>query len=189
MADVFCIGCDIPFPLNEQGLCEDCAQKLERDLIRARDWDYTGLVMSVPEWKYEEVRLEVIRQYGADYELIVPPKSNPAKKKQSPLSNLNLPPKQKAGTYTEADVVDLIQSILLTTEHYMWVELGEVGKSLGQCFEGFSPKQFGYKSLRRLVQAHPRIFQTRWENPKKKRQSRIFIRLTKDHTRDQEDTE
>lgn len=41
MADVFCIGCDIPFELNYQGLCESCAAKLERDLIRSRDWDYS----------------------------------------------------------------------------------------------------------------------------------------------------
>lgn len=36
-----CVGCDLPLPLNDLGLCAECATKLERDLIRARDWNYS----------------------------------------------------------------------------------------------------------------------------------------------------
>ena len=41
MVDIFCVGCDVPGDLDEMGLCDRCAAKLERDLIRNRDWDYS----------------------------------------------------------------------------------------------------------------------------------------------------
>ena len=34
-------GCDLFTMLNDFGLCEECAGKLERDLLRQRDWDFT----------------------------------------------------------------------------------------------------------------------------------------------------
>ncbi len=42
LIDTFCVGCDLPFPVNDLGLCDTCFAKLERDLIRARDWDYSS---------------------------------------------------------------------------------------------------------------------------------------------------
>ena len=36
-----CQGCDCFAYVNDLGLCHECAGKLERDLIRERDWDYT----------------------------------------------------------------------------------------------------------------------------------------------------
>ena len=32
-----CVGCDMYGRLNDMGLCEECAGKLERDLIGQRD--------------------------------------------------------------------------------------------------------------------------------------------------------
>lgn len=39
LIDTFCLGCDLPLPVNDMGLCDICFTKLERDLIHSRDWD------------------------------------------------------------------------------------------------------------------------------------------------------
>jgi rRNA maturation endonuclease Nob1 len=43
-----CQGCDMFLPVNDLGLCEDCAGKLERDMIRKRDWPIRSLHLDVP---------------------------------------------------------------------------------------------------------------------------------------------
>lgn len=73
MVDVFCAGCDVPGDLDEMGLCDRCAAKLERDLIRNRDWDYSVTAFAVPEDRLEWLRKQIIRNYGAAYELITRP--------------------------------------------------------------------------------------------------------------------
>ena len=63
-------GCDIFTRVNDVGLCEECAAKLDRDLIRQRDWQYSTVAYGVPSEKREELRSKVIQQYGPDLELI-----------------------------------------------------------------------------------------------------------------------
>ena len=75
LIDTICAGCDLPFPVNDLGLCDDCFMKLERDLIRSRDWEYSATAFAVEPEYYEALRERVIQDYGADYELIVPPES------------------------------------------------------------------------------------------------------------------
>jgi len=41
LIDMFCVACDLSLPTNDLGLCDTCFAKLERDLIRSRDWDYS----------------------------------------------------------------------------------------------------------------------------------------------------
>ncbi len=65
-----CQGCDIYTRVNDVGLCEECAAKLDRDLVRQRDWDYSTMAYGVPPEKREELCRKVIQQYGADLELI-----------------------------------------------------------------------------------------------------------------------
>ena len=65
-----CQGCDLFTMLNDFGLCEDCAGKLERDLIRRRDWDYSALAYGVPAEKREALRNEIFGRYGRKLELI-----------------------------------------------------------------------------------------------------------------------
>ena len=77
-----CVGCGIFTRVNEQWLCEECAGKLERDLIRQRDWDYSMAAFCMPPEKREELRARVIREYGEELELIVPPESGKKKKKK-----------------------------------------------------------------------------------------------------------
>lgn len=77
-----CQGCDTITSLNDLGLCDDCSAKLERDVIRQRDWAYSALAYGVPSSKREELRNNVISQYGEKLELIGPPKHLSPSKRQ-----------------------------------------------------------------------------------------------------------
>ncbi len=70
-----CQGCDTTKSLNDLGLCDDCAEKLNRDLIRQRDWAYSSLAFEVPSSKHEELRENIISVYGEKLELIGPSKN------------------------------------------------------------------------------------------------------------------
>jgi len=52
--------------------CKECGGIFDCDLIRQKDWDYSVSTFGVPESKREELRKEVIKQYGAKHELIAP---------------------------------------------------------------------------------------------------------------------
>lgn len=69
-----CQGCDILTSLNDHGLCEECAGKVDRDLIRQRDWDYSALAFGCPVSKREELRKEIIARHGEKLDLIAPKK-------------------------------------------------------------------------------------------------------------------
>ncbi len=76
-----CAGCDLFTRLDDVGLCEECSAKLDRDMIRQRDWDYSATGWVCPEEKREELRNLIIEQYGAKLELIAP---SPSEKKRKP---------------------------------------------------------------------------------------------------------
>lgn len=189
LIDTICVGCDLPARTNDLGLCNSCYAKLERDLIRSRDWNYSGMAFGTPDSELENLRLRIIREYGSGYELIEPPSKAELKARKSSgrsaLLEGNLPdiPPRQAGSYTEQDVVNVLAQILATTQQYVWRELQEVAVILRHYFPDLNPKAFGYKGLRRLVQAHPKRFQTQWDDPKKKRNGTLYIRVTKDHTK------
>ncbi|MCI0579955.1 MAG: hypothetical protein L0332_24100 [Chloroflexi bacterium] len=66
-----CAGCDLRRPLDDMGLCAECAAKLDRDMIRERAWDYSATAFFHYDPKdYETLREKVIAEYGAAYELI-----------------------------------------------------------------------------------------------------------------------
>ena len=67
-----CQACELFGPLDDIGLCEECAGKFERDVIRQRNWDYSALAFGVPEEKREELRRHIIKEYGESFELIAP---------------------------------------------------------------------------------------------------------------------
>lgn len=67
-----CYGCDFFAQLNDLGLCEECATKLERDLIRQRDWEYSISAFGLSPEAREALRRQIIKQYGANLELIAP---------------------------------------------------------------------------------------------------------------------
>ena len=77
-----CQGCDLFTSINDLGLCEECAGKLDRDLIRQRDWGYSVLAFGVPQEKLETLRNEIIGRYGEKLELIAPKKAPQRKRKK-----------------------------------------------------------------------------------------------------------
>ena len=68
-----CYACDLPGRVDDLGLCEECRTKLERDLIRQRDWEYSAWAFGLSEEGREELYRQVIAQYGKKLELIAPP--------------------------------------------------------------------------------------------------------------------
>ena len=76
-----CQACDCWARVNDLILCENCAAMLERDLIRQRDWDYAASAFGIPAEAREELRRQVIAQFGKALEIIVPP--GKARKKRS----------------------------------------------------------------------------------------------------------
>ena len=82
LCEASCAGCDGFAPVNDLGLCEDCAGKLERDLIRQRDWDYAVAAYGLNDQQREQLHRQVIRQFGAEFELIAPPKKHDTKRKR-----------------------------------------------------------------------------------------------------------
>ena len=74
-----CKGCDIGGVVNDLSLCDDCADKLERDMVRQRNFAYSALAFGCPENKLEDLRNDVIKKYGKKLELIAEEK--PKKKK------------------------------------------------------------------------------------------------------------
>ena len=65
-----CQGCDEEKDLNRFGLCEACADKLERDLIRKREWRHLPAGKKQSKEKLELLRNRVIKEYGKALELI-----------------------------------------------------------------------------------------------------------------------
>jgi hypothetical protein len=80
MYDGQCVACDLWGRVNDLGLCEDCADKLERDLIRQRDWGYSASAFALSAHDREQLRRQIIARHGARMELIAPRKQ--ARKKQ-----------------------------------------------------------------------------------------------------------
>ncbi len=74
-----CAGCDNYTRLDDIGLCEECGAKLDRDMIRERDWERSMTAWVCPKDRREELRDRIIRQHGAELELIAP--SEPESKK------------------------------------------------------------------------------------------------------------
>jgi hypothetical protein len=75
-----CQACDMYGRVNDLSLCEDCADKFERDMIRSREWQYSGAAFGLSPEGCEELRRKVIAEYGEALELIAPAKKSPKKK-------------------------------------------------------------------------------------------------------------
>lgn len=67
-----CRACDLFGPVDDLSLCDECAARLERDLIRQRDWDYAAAAFGLSAEGRERLRREVIAQFGAALELVAP---------------------------------------------------------------------------------------------------------------------
>jgi hypothetical protein len=77
-----CQACEMWGRVNDLMLCEECDAKIQRDLIRARDWDYVAAAFGLDDQGRERLRAEVIRRYGAENELIMDQKPKKRKSRQ-----------------------------------------------------------------------------------------------------------
>ena len=78
-----CYACDNYGPIDDMLLCHQCAQKLERDLIRQRDWDYSASAFGLTHELREKLRHDIIKKYGSAFELIAPSTKKGKKRKKS----------------------------------------------------------------------------------------------------------
>ena len=62
-----CAGCEGYCRINDIGLCEGCSAKLERDLIRQRDWTYSMTAHGLSDKQRETVRRQIVRKYAAGH--------------------------------------------------------------------------------------------------------------------------
>jgi len=81
-------------------------------------------------------------------------------------------------TITEADLVNAIEEIIRKTKKaYGYQHLATIGSDLRNRYPGFSPKQYGYKKLLELIEAHPDRFMIKWSAPAHKGRSHVWVRL------------
>jgi hypothetical protein len=149
-----CRGCDLPLPVNDLGFCNDCYVKLERDLIRMRDWEYSAEASGVRDSQLEALRDLVIRDYGAAYELLEQPHEYKPKNKRSRSTNTKRKRAIAAAAvrdYTTEDVVQAARSFL-QAQGEEWVNLSRLAHHLHERFYKLNPKHLGnpgkkYKSI------------------------------------------
>jgi hypothetical protein len=77
-----CVGCDQWHALDDLGMCDTCAAKFDRDLIRQRAWDYSATAFGCDPQDYEALRQAVIDSHGAAYELLAPPEEKSRKRRE-----------------------------------------------------------------------------------------------------------
>lgn len=85
-----CQGCEEFTEVNDSGLCDECAAKLDRDLIRKREWEYSASAFLLDKEKLEPLRNKIIKNFGKELELIAEDapeqkKSDAEKRKQKKL--------------------------------------------------------------------------------------------------------
>lgn len=166
----FCRGCDLPLPINDLGLCDDCYAKLERDLIRMRDWEYSAEAFGVPTEQLEALRDRVIRDYGAAYELLEQPREYKPKNKRSKSRATQRKREISAQAVREYSTEDVLQAAqdYIQAQTEAWVDFSRVSQHLYERFYRLKPEHLGtpgkkYKSLLKFIADYPVRFQLRSE--------------------------
>ncbi|MEP7288633.1 MAG: hypothetical protein ABI947_23005 [Chloroflexota bacterium] len=169
--DTLCVGCDLPAQTNDLGLCGDCAAKLERDLIRSQDWEYSVTAFGVEPEKREALRQRVIQKYGANYELILPPGAplnTPRKNKRSHSRATQHKREIAAQAQREYNTDDVLQAAqdFLRDQTEEWVNCSLLAQYLYERFYDLKPKRLGepekkYKSLLKFAIDYPSRFTLR----------------------------
>lgn len=68
-----CRVCDGYGFVTDDMLCLTCAEQIERDLIRLRDWDYSALAYGARPEDREALRNRIIKEHGEALELLAEP--------------------------------------------------------------------------------------------------------------------
>jgi hypothetical protein len=181
LIDTFCVGCDLPLPVNDLGLCDTCFAKLERDLIRTRDWDYSVTAFGVASDQQEALRERVIRDYGAQYELIKSPKKRKNKRSKSRATQRKREiAAQAVRDYNTDDVLQAAREFIQAQDEE-WVNFSQVSQCLYETFYHLKPKRLGkpgkkYKSLLKFFADCSLQFEMRRDQ---NNEGIYWIRLTK----------
>lgn len=171
LIDTFCVACDLPFPVNDLGLCDTCFAKLERDLIRSRDWDYSITAFGVAPDQLEALRERVIHDYGAAYELIESPKKPKNKRSKSRASQRKREiATQAARDYNTGDILQAARNFI-RSQNEEWVNFSQVSQCLYEAFHKLKPGHLGqngkrYKSLLKFIMDYPNDFEVRQDDKK-----------------------
>ncbi len=170
LISAICRGCELFLPLNDLGLCDGCYAKLERDLIRMRDWEYSAEAFGVPDEQLEMLRDRVIRDYGAAYELLEQPHEYKPKNKRSRSRATQRKREIAAKTVREYSAEDVLQAAheFIQAQTEPWVNFSRVSQHLYERFYHLKPNRLGapgkkYKSLLKFIAAYPDRFQLRSE--------------------------
>jgi hypothetical protein len=175
LIDTFCTGCHLPLPVNDLRLCASCNAKLERDLIRARDWEYSATAFRVSLDQRESLRERVIKEYGADDEFIADPDVTKPRKHKRSRSRATQRKREIAAravrNYTTEDVLQAAR-VFLQKSDAEWLNFSNLAQHLYETFYKLKPKQLGqpgkkYKSLRKFIAAYPADFELRPDETKR----------------------
>jgi hypothetical protein len=93
--EAICQACDAHAMVNDIGLCEYCDAKMDRDLIRKREWDYSATAFGCPVDKREELRKHIIAQHGETLEIL---SAEPPRKERSTSRNQKRKGKKPSGS-------------------------------------------------------------------------------------------
>lgn len=172
--DTICVGCEIFTHVNSLGLCADCNAKLYRDMIRARDWDYSSAAFFTPDDQRETLREQIIREYGSKNELIADEKPRKRKNKHSHSRNTKRKREIAANAIRNYDTDDVLKSArdYLEKQSDDWVNFSKVSQYLNERFYKLKPKRLGqsdkkYKSLLKFLQDYPALFVIREDEDKR----------------------
>jgi hypothetical protein len=171
LIDTICVGCDLPFPVNDLGLCDNCFAKLERDLIRSRDWEYSVTAFAVAPDQLEALRERVIRDYGAAYELIESPKKPKNKRSKSRASQRKREIAARAiRDYSTDDVLQAARDFIQAQDEE-WVNFSRVSQHLYETFQKLKPGHLGqngkkYKSILKFIVDYPDDFEVLQDDKK-----------------------
>ena len=172
--DTICVSCEIFAHVNDLGLCADCNAKLDRDMIRAREWDYSPTAWLMPDDQREAIREQVIREYGAKNELLVDEKPRKPKNKRSNSRSTKRKREIAANAIRIYDTDDVLQSACnyLQAQKEDWVNFSKVSQHLYERFYKLKPRHLGqpgkkYKSLLKLLQDYPDLFTIRADKDKR----------------------
>jgi hypothetical protein len=172
--DTICAGCEIFAHVNDLGLCADCNAKLDRDMIRARDWDYSSTAFFTPDDQRETLREQIIREYGSKNELIADEKPRKRKNKRSHSRNTKRKREIAANAIRNYDTGDVLKSArdYLEKQSDEWVNFSTVSQHLYERFYKLKAKRLGqsgkkYKSLLKFLQDYPSMFVIYEDNQKR----------------------
>jgi hypothetical protein len=159
----------LPFPVNDLGLCDACFTKLERDLIRSRDWDYSVTAFATDPDQLEALRQSVISDYGEVYELIeapnAPGKRRNKRSRSQTRHRTNELVAKAVRTYDTDDILRAARDFIQKQDE-LWVNFSLIAQHLYEHFYKLNPKHLGapgkkYKSLLKFIQDDPADFVVR----------------------------